>query len=92
MYKSIKTKKPPVKHKKLGEILVQAGLIDLKTLYNAMDVQKIQKKKIGRTLIEMRVVDDVEIAKALSIQFNIPFVRLEKKKIPDEIISLLTLR
>ncbi|MEA3436102.1 MAG: type II/IV secretion system protein [Thermodesulfobacteriota bacterium] len=90
MENPIKTKKPPVKRKKLGEILVQAGLIDLKTLSNALDVQKIQKKKIGRILIDMGVVDDVEIANALAGQLKIPFVRLQKKKLPDEVISLLT--
>ncbi len=90
MDKPIKTEKPPVKRKKLGEILLQAGLIDIQTLSNALDVQKIQKKKIGRILVDMGVVDDVEIANALSSQLKIPFVRLGKKEFPDEVISLLT--
>lgn len=90
MEKPIKTEKPPVKRKKLGEILVQAGLIDLQTLSNALDVQKNQKKKIGQTLIDMGVVDDVGVANALSSQLKISFVRLENKEFPDEVISLLT--
>jgi len=73
----------------LGECLVEAGLIDTKTLDNALEIQKGQKKKIGQILIDMGVADEEEIAKALANQFMIPFLRLNKVEIPEEIISMV---
>jgi type IV pilus assembly protein PilB len=78
-----------MKRKKLGEILVEAGLIDKKALDKALEIQSIEKKKIGEILIEMGVADDVVIAKALSTQLKIPLVRLAQTEIPEEIISLV---
>lgn len=77
------------KRRKLGDCLVEAGLIDEKTLAKALDIQKVQKKKIGQILIDMGVADDEEIAKALSKQLRIPFVSLKEMKISGEAISLV---
>jgi type IV pilus assembly protein PilB len=78
-----------MKRKKLGQILVEAGLIDKKVLDEALEIQKVEQKKIGEILIEMGVADDVVIAKALSTQLKIPLVRLGQTEIPEEIISLV---
>lgn len=75
--------------RKLGECLIEAGLIDQKTLDKALEIQKVKKKKIGQILIEMGVTDDVEIAKALSKQLNIPFITLRSIELPEEIKSLV---
>ena len=78
-----------MKRKKLGQILVEAGLIDEQALDKALEIQNIEKKKIGEILIEMGVADDMVIAKALSAQLKIPLVRLAQREIPEEIISLV---
>jgi len=89
MDKPDKNKKPIRKHKKIGDLLVKAGLIDERTLAKALGLQKVQKKKIGQILIDMGVADEEEIAKALARQLKIPFGRLGKIKVPKEIISLV---
>lgn len=89
MDKPDKNKRPASKHKKLGDFLVEAGLIDERTLAKALELQKIQKKKIGQILIDMGVADDEEIAKTLARQLKIPFGRLGKINVPKEIISLV---
>jgi type IV pilus assembly protein PilB len=76
-------------HKKLGEILLESGLIDNETLAKALKTQQVKKKKLGRVLIDMGVADDEEIAKALAKQLDVPFVRLDEVKIPEEIVSLV---
>jgi type IV pilus assembly protein PilB len=75
--------------KKLGECLIDAGLIDQKTLEKALGIQKIENKKIGQILIDMGVTDDVEIAKALSKQLGIPFVTKDQINPPEDIKSLV---
>jgi len=75
--------------KKLGDLLIDAGLIDNKTLKQALEVQKGTNKKIGQILMDMGVVDDIEIAKALSTQLKIPFISLKEKEVPKEITSIV---
>ncbi len=81
--------KAPLKRKKLGELLIYAGLITQGNLEEALKIQKSQKKKIGQILIDMGVTSDEQIAKALSSQLKIPFVRLNDVQIPKEIIALV---
>jgi len=87
--KPTETQKVPRRGKRIGECLVEAGLIDHETLAKALEIQKSQKKKIGQILIEMGVADDVTIAKALAEQLKLPFVTLKKKKISNEVIKLV---
>ncbi|MGA7145950.1 MAG: ATPase, T2SS/T4P/T4SS family [Desulfobacterales bacterium] len=87
--KTIETQKASMGRKRIGECLIEAGLIDQETLAKALEIQKSQKKKIGQILIEMGVADDVTIAKVLAEQLKISFVRLEKKTISEEIIKLV---
>lgn len=78
-----------VKRKKLGEILLEAGLIQEKDLSRALEIQKIKKKRIGQVLIQMGAIDDEKIAKALASQLKLPYIRLADVVIPKEIIDLV---
>lgn len=89
MSKTIKNAKASESRKKLGELLIEAGLIDKRILAEALEIQKTEKRKIGQIFIDMGVADDVEIAKALGIQLEIPFVRLRDLEISEEIISVV---
>jgi type IV pilus assembly protein PilB len=77
------------KRKRLGEFLLDAGLIDDKSLSKALEIQKITRKKLGQVLLEMGVVDEQEIAKTISKQFNIPLVPLDNMEIPKVLIDLV---
>ena len=78
------------KNLRLGEYLVMIGLIDKETLNKALIAQKSSKKKLGEVLMEMGVADDVVIAKALAVRLKIPYGRIDKINIPDDIISLIS--
>ncbi len=81
--------KSPKKTLRLGEYLVMIGLIDKETLNKALNAQKSSKKKLGQILVDMGVADDVVIAKALAVRLKIPYGRIDKVNIPDDIISLI---
>ena len=81
--------KSPKKTLRLGEYLVMIGLIDKETLNKALNAQKSSKKKLGQILVDMGVADDVVIAKALAVRLKIPYGRIDKVSIPDDIISLI---
>jgi type IV pilus assembly protein PilB len=99
MVSSDKIKAAWRQHKKLGELLIETGALDQKTLEDALALQKLQKKKLGEILQDMEAVTDIEIARALANQLDIPFVRLDKiviplnvvKRVPAEIAHKFTL-
>ena len=84
---------PPEKNrrrKRLGELLVESGLIDEKTLVRALEIQKENKQRIGQILKQMGATDDTSIALTLSQQLQIPMVRLEGLDVPGEVLSLVS--
>ena len=78
------------KRRYLGEILINAGLIDQATLDKALALGKGKSVKLGRLLVQLGAVDDVQIARALSDQLAIPFVNLESLEIPGDVIDLVS--
>ncbi|VFQ45900.1 ATPase, T2SS/T4P/T4SS family [Desulfoluna butyratoxydans] len=74
-------------HKKLGDILIEAGVIEPKDLQKALHAQATSPKKIGQILMDMGIVDDIQIARALSEQLNIPYLHLPDIKIAPEVIA-----
>ncbi len=79
----------PKVRKRLGEILVEAGLIDQKTLESALAAQKVQNKKLGQILVDMGGVTETHIADVLSKQLGIRCIRLNKVMIQPRAISLI---
>ena len=74
---------------KLGELLVQAGAIDKTQLQAALGEQKKWGRPLGRTLVELRMIDEKTLVAALSRQLNIPAVDLEVLEVPAEVLRYL---
>ena len=66
-----------------------AGLIDAETLSKALEIQKLQGKKLGRVFMDMGAADDVGIARALSTQLNIPFLRITPDTVEHDAVALV---
>ncbi len=75
--------------KKLGEILIEAGVIDEMQLKTALSEQKRWGDRLGNVLIGLGFVSEEVMAKALSSHLKIPSVNLTKQSIPDDVIALL---
>ena len=82
---------PPARGKKrrLGEILIDAGLIDELQLKAALSEQRKWGGKLGRTLVEMNFVDEESMAAALSRQLNLPRVDLDRMQLPADVVQWL---
>lgn len=75
------------KRQKMGEILVQAGLLDHTALEKALQLQKASKKRLGEIILEMGLATDVQLAELLAKQLRLPFVRLSKVPILGETLG-----
>jgi type IV pilus assembly protein PilB len=82
-------RKEPVLRRKLGELLVETGLLEGDKLTEALDVQKNSGKRLGQILIEMNLVSEEEMAFALAMQLKIPYVDLTNYEIPANVIETI---
>ncbi len=71
-------------HKKLGNILVESGLITQKQLEEALAKQKTRKKRIGKMIMEMGFATGRQVAEAIAKQLSLQFVDCEKYTVSNE--------
>ena len=64
--------------KKIGECLIQAGLISDDDLENALVEHKRTGERLGVVLIRMNLATEKQIAKALAMQLGFPYVSLSE--------------
>ncbi|HHU70551.1 MAG TPA: Flp pilus assembly complex ATPase component TadA [Clostridiales bacterium] len=75
--------------KKLGDILIDAGVINREELSAALEEQVINKEKLGVTLIDMGFTTEREIALALHRQLGYDMTSLLGISIDDKVIKLV---
>jgi type IV pilus assembly protein PilB len=78
-----------VARKKLGEMLVDAGLLDQEQLRQALLEQRKWGRTLGRTLIEMHLVREEDLVQVLAAQFGMSTVDLDAVAIPQEVVDLV---
>ena len=75
---------------KLGEILVSRGLVTSEQVEDALFSQRQYGGRLGTNLIEMGAITDEDLARCLSEQLNVPYVRPQAlAAIPKEVIAKL---
>lgn len=76
--------------KQLGDLLVEAGIITVKTLERALVRQKGSGKRLGQVLEEMGVITGDELIDALSKQFSFKTVKgFAEYTFPPELLALV---
>lgn len=75
--------------KRLGDILIDAGVINKAQLEQALAVQRERGQKLGETLIDLDFTTEDEIATALHRQLNIDYVKLSTILIDNDVIKLV---
>ncbi len=75
--------------KRLGDALVDSGLINQEQLKEALAKQKEMGKRLGKVLTELKFCTDESIAQALAGQLGIPFIQMEEVVIPPEVLKLI---
>lgn len=78
-----------VSRRKLGELLIEAGLLTNENIKDALGVQKRTEKRLGEVLIEMKIISEEEMAFALAMQLKIPFIDLTDHNINDDVIECI---
>ena len=61
---------------RLGELLVQAQIIDAEQLEQALELQKSDPRRLGTLLVEQGLVTETQVTQILSQQLSVPWVSL----------------
>jgi type IV pilus assembly protein PilB len=74
---------------RLGELLVEAGLITQAQLDQALQAQHAGGERLGKVLVGMGLATQDAIAKVIASQLGIEYVNVQAMTIPDEVITAL---
>jgi len=78
------------KHKRLGDILIEAGAITEEQLEEALVVAKENNSVLGATLVDMGYIDEKTLYKGLEYLFRAPYVDLSAIVIDKEAIMSIS--
>ncbi|MCI6200342.1 MAG: GspE/PulE family protein [Succinivibrionaceae bacterium] len=79
----------PRLRKRLGDLLVEEGVISNDQLMAALKNQKGKGIKLGASLIDLGYINEEQLLKFLAKQLNIPFYDLSKVKIDQAAVQLI---
>ncbi len=74
---------------RLGDLLVEKGLITEEQLQFALGEQKKLGRKLGNTLIELGMIDEDSLLNLLANQLNIPLIDINNYNYSDEVAKKL---
>jgi len=74
---------------RLGDLLVETGLVERSVVDEALHLQRGSGKRLGEILVEKGALSEDEFAFALATQLRIPYMDLEDESVPSEIIETI---
>lgn len=76
--------------KKIGELLIESGLVTLDDIRKVLEYQKANGGLIGEILVNLGIVKESDIAYALAKQFNLPYIDCRQYAVPDSVKGLVS--
>jgi len=73
----------------LGEILFKAGLVEKQALINAIKTAKSSNKRLGQVLLDLGLINEDMLAKAIAKQFGLKYVNLDDVTIPPDATKIV---
>jgi type IV pilus assembly protein PilB len=77
------------KKKRLGDMLIEEGVISREQLEQALSIQQKQHQRLGVILVDLGFTDEVTIAKLLQQQLNLDYIQLSGIFIDPLIVGLV---
>ena len=74
---------------RLGELLVNSGVLTNEQLQQALDNPARQGKKLGEFLVDEGIVSEDDLAKALSKQLDLDMIDLQSINVDKEVLNLV---
>jgi MSHA biogenesis protein MshE len=75
--------------KRLGDLLVEEGIVSEEQVTQALEAQKSSGRKLGATLIQLGFLTEKKMLDFLSQQLSIPLIDLNRAEIDASVVQLL---
>ncbi len=75
--------------KRLGELLLEHGLLTAEQLESALAQQRLQRRPLGQVLLAQGLVDEKALAGVLSLHFAVPQIDFTRARIDKDALSLI---
>ena len=75
--------------KRIGELLVDGGIISQSQLEQALFAQRKDGRKLGQLLVELGLVNEVQVTQTLSRQLSVPWVSLYHVDFSRSLLNLV---
>ena len=75
--------------KRLGELLLEHGLLTAEQLESALAAQRLQRRPLGQVLLAQGLVDEKALAGVLSLHFNVPQIDFTRARIDKDALALI---
>ena len=76
-------------YKRLGELLLAAGVITEEQLERGIELQKGTKERLGTVLLKNGIITEDEVIQALTMQLGIQYIDLTKVSLSAELAQVL---
>lgn len=77
------------KSKRLGETLVEWGVITAKEVEKGLDHAKVKRIRLGEALIDLKLCNESQVYKALASQHNMEYVDVSRGDVPPNATQLI---
>jgi len=74
---------------RVGDLLVEKGLITNAQLMEALSEQKRTGQKIGRVLTELNFVSEEKVLTCLADHFHYPYIELQRYRVNSDVVRIL---
>jgi type IV pilus assembly protein PilB len=75
--------------KRLGELLLEHGLLTAEQLESALAAQRLQRRPLGQVLLAQGLVDEKALAGVLSLHFNVAQIDFTRARIDKDALALI---
>jgi type IV pilus assembly protein PilB len=82
-------KRNELSKRKLGDLLVEIGLLPSEKLSEALSIQRQTGKRLGQVLMELDIISEDEMAFALAMQLKIPFIDLSNYQLQEGVVQCI---
>jgi len=79
----------PRQEKRLGELLLENGLLTQEQLDDALREQKLKRLPLGQILLAQAVVDEKALAGVLSVHFGVPLIDFSRARVEKDALALI---
>jgi type IV pilus assembly protein PilB len=76
--------------KKLGEMLVDAGVLTLDQLQEALEVQRESGKRLGEVVVELQLSSEDEVQNVLAEQLGIEKIDLYEERVDNDVARMIS--